>query len=604
MLEMGAILDDKWVILELIGKGAMGEVYRAHQSNLKRDVAIKIISKEVWAELENEPEEQAIAFGRFEREVQTMARVRHTNILNIYDYGETIAAGDDREGNIAYIVMEYIPGNSLRFTMSEDGLDDIPGEYVKWLEKYFLPVLDGVEELHNSGIVHRDLKPENIFMDGDVPKIADFGLARSQHMKSVTASIEMLGTLAYMSPEQSADFKNAGFASDIYALGKILYEAVDGTLTEKTLPFTSVSLKSAQSKFLAEVSNVIKKAASVSPEDRFQTVPELRAALLKSLSIYHEEQLEIQGAKLSRSPIIKERYSPFKYVIVSLALVIAITGIIGGYYFVGIRGSSSGPDDNSYSNHDESVLHQQRIIVEADQDVAAAITGRDGSRMVLTGNIRMDGSTSPFYLDEKQVTNFMFVEFLNSIRNELIVKDGVVWKDDKIINYIATNPQSSEAIIHEHDRFHLRDQQHGDQPVVRITFHGAHLYAAHYGKELLASSDWEFAYQFHLGASDQGLSSSGQTKIQTSSGMMHSISNDNPRGDGQELLGGMGVKVKEWVNISEDAYQDEGSILNQSYVAGVIDVSTLAENSLPAQRSPWEGFDDVGFRTKIAIVKQ
>lgn len=604
MFEMGAILDDKWVILELIGKGAMGEVYRAHQSNLKRDVAVKVISSEVLAELEDDPEEQAIAFGRFEREVQTMARVRHTNILNTYDYGESVAIDDMSEHKIAYIVMEYIPGNSLRFTMSEDGLDDIPGEYANWLEKYFLPILDGVEVLHNTGIVHRDLKPENIFMDGEVPKIADFGLARSRHMKAVTTSIEMLGTLAYMSPEQSADFKNASFATDIYALGKMLYEAVNGTLTEKTLPFTSVSLETTESMFLTEISKVIERATAVSPAERFQTVPELRSALLKSLSIYHEEQLEIRRSELSDAPTRKERFSSFRNIAASLAVVIVVIGILGGYYFGRNVGSSNGLIDNSYSNHDESLLQPKRVIISPDQDVAATITGRDGSRMMLTGVWEKGASTTPFYLDEQQVTNFMFVEFLNSISKELSIIDGVVRKGDTIVSYIGTNPESSEAIIHEHDTFHLRDQERGDQPVVRVTFHGAHLYAAHYGKQLLSSSDWEYAYRFHLKAPGPISSNSSQAKVQNSPGMMHSVPIDTSSKSGRKILGNMGVKVKEWVNISGDADQDEASKLDHSYVAGVIDVSTLAKSSLPAKRSPWEGFDDVGFRTKLIIFKQ
>lgn len=89
LFKSGMVIDDKWIIIEMIGKGAMGEVYRAHQINLKRDVAIKTISEEMLQELEDDPEEMEIAFKRFHREVQTMAQVRHPNILNIHDYGVT-----------------------------------------------------------------------------------------------------------------------------------------------------------------------------------------------------------------------------------------------------------------------------------------------------------------------------------------------------------------------------------------------------------------------------------------------------------------------------------------------------------------------------------
>jgi serine/threonine-protein kinase len=604
MFETGAILDDKWVILELIGKGAMGEVYRAHQSNLKRDVAIKVISSEVLTELEDDPEEQAITFGRFEREVQTMARVRHTNIINIYDYVENGAIGADWEDKTAFIVMEYIPGNSLRFTMVEEGLDDVPEEYVNWLEKYFLPVLDGVEVLHNNGIVHRDLKPENIFMDGEVPKIADFGLARSRHMKAVTTSIEMLGTLAYMSPEQSADFKNAGFLADIYALGKILYEAVHGTLDEKTLPFTSVSLETTESMFLTEINEVIEKATAVSPAERFQTVPELRSTLLKSLSIYREEQLHnLQGeVPVTGSPIKKDGYGSLKSLAVSLAILIAIVGISGAYYFGRNFRSSSGLDDNSYSNHDESLLRQKGVIVTTDQKAATTITGLDGSRMLLTGSIENETTMAPFYLDEQKVTNFMFVEFLNSIGDELSVNDGIVRKGDTIVSYIGTGPEHTEAIIYEHEKFHLKEQVRGSRPAVRVTFHGAHLYASHYGKQLLSHEEWKFAYRLHLGTPAQGSGTPDRLEAQSGSTMMHIGSINQLSQVGKGALKDMGNEVREWVNISADVHHDDSSSPELSFVAGVMDESTLTEDGLPFRRAPWEGFDDVGFRTKMDIV--
>ncbi|MFW2368859.1 MAG: serine/threonine-protein kinase [Desulforhopalus sp.] len=604
MFETGTIIDEKWVILDLIGRGAMGEVYRAHQTNLKRDVAIKVISEAVLNEAEDDPQELKIAFGRFEREVQTMARVRHTNILTIYDYIENGVGGDDWEGKTAFIVMEYIPGNSLRFTMVEEGLDDVPEEYAKWLEKYFLPVLDGVEVLHNNGIVHRDLKPENIFMDGEAPKIADFGLARSRHMKAVTTSIEMLGTLAYMSPEQSADFKNAGFATDIYALGKILYEAVHGMLTEKTLPFTSVSLETTESMFLNEISKVIEKATAVSPAERFHIVPELRSALLKSLSIHREELLQnLQGElPVTGGPIKNDGHGSLKSLAVSLAILIAIVGIGGAYYFGRNFGPSSGLDDNTYSNHDESLLKQKGVIVTTDQKAATTISGLDGSRMVLTGDLERDGSTTPFYLDKQQVTNFMFVEFLNSIRDELSVKDGIVRKGNTIVSYIGTGPEHTEAIIYEHDKFHLKEQEGGSKPVVRVTFHGAHLYASHYDKELLSSREWEFAYQFHHVENVLGSSNLGQSEEQNSTGMMHTIPVDRSTEINNDTLGGMGKGLKEWVNISGETGQDGTSQRDHSFVAGVIDESTIARGRLPAKRAPWEGFDDVGFRTKMDII--
>ncbi len=350
-LAPGTVLEDKWIVMELIGKGAMGEVYRAHQTNLKRDVAIKVISAEVLSELEDDPEEHDITFGRFQREVQTMARVRHPNVLNIYDYGEMGVNLSQKDSRTAFIVMEYIPGDSLRFTITEDGLDDVPDDFAHWIKKYFLPILDGVEVLHNNGIVHRDLKPENIFLDGEIPKIGDFGLARSYHMKAVTTSIEMLGTLAYMSAEQSADFKNAGYKTDIYALGKILFEAVHGTLTEKILPFTPVSIENPQTDFLFEISEVIQKATAESSSDRYQSISEMRVAVLKALSIHDTENNLTQASAKTDSRLNKSTGSPLKWLIGIAIIAVIAGGATGVYQVLKTKAPPAGLEESTYQNH-------------------------------------------------------------------------------------------------------------------------------------------------------------------------------------------------------------------------------------------------------------
>ncbi|MGB5616285.1 MAG: protein kinase [Desulfobacterales bacterium] len=137
----------------------MGAVYRTHQLNLNRDMAIKIISEELLESFEDNPEEKAAVLDRLHREVQTMAQVRHPNILQIYDFGTLQTRKENKVVPVQYIVMEYVPGNTLRFTMSEEGFADEPDLLRDWLETYYLPVLDGVAAIHQNGIVHRDMKP-------------------------------------------------------------------------------------------------------------------------------------------------------------------------------------------------------------------------------------------------------------------------------------------------------------------------------------------------------------------------------------------------------------------------------------------------------------
>jgi serine/threonine-protein kinase len=283
LFDTGSVIDGKWVLIERIGKGGMGEVFRAHQLNLKRDVAIKVISEELLQDSEESPEEVANAMERLQREVQTMAQVRHPNVLQIYDYGSVKVQRKGSIEKVQYIAMEYIPGNTFRYTMSEEGLDDETDLLVDWLQLYFLPVLDGLEAVHRHDIVHRDVKPENILMDGETPKMADFGLARSQKLRAVSNSWEVKGTMPYMAPEQFADFRKAGFAADIYSLGKILYEAINGKLNQRMVPFKTVALEDPKTNLLKALDTIIRKATEENHGRRYQTVAELRHAILDAL---------------------------------------------------------------------------------------------------------------------------------------------------------------------------------------------------------------------------------------------------------------------------------------------------------------------------------
>ena len=275
ILEIGMVLNDKWAILEFIGKGGMGEVYRAHQLNLKRDVAIKVISQECLESFDGEAEEIEGAIERFRQEVQTMAQVRHKNILQIYDYGSASVRKNDED-----IVMEFISGATLRFTMSEAVFYQEADLSRDWVRDYFLPVLDGVQALHEAGIIHRDLKPENVLLDGKTPKIADFGLSRSSNMKPVTRSVAVMGSPAYMSLEHFVDFRKADQKADIYSLGKILYEAIAGQATSKTIPFKSSSLRNTDSPFHRKLDRIIQEATAEEREKRTQSVERLRTAIM------------------------------------------------------------------------------------------------------------------------------------------------------------------------------------------------------------------------------------------------------------------------------------------------------------------------------------
>jgi serine/threonine protein kinase len=187
-------------ILECLGRGGMGVVYKARQKSLDRLVAIKILPPELVGE-ERFPE-------RFASEAATLARLSHPNIITVHDFGET--------AGLFYIVMEYIDGVNLRDLLREGKMD--PGQALAIVP----PICEALAYAHGKGIVHRDIKPENILLDRDGRvKIADFGIA-----SLVGAAGEGSGTPPHMAPEQQTG--RVDRRADIYALGVVLYEMLTG----------------------------------------------------------------------------------------------------------------------------------------------------------------------------------------------------------------------------------------------------------------------------------------------------------------------------------------------------------------------------------------
>jgi len=206
---------DAYEIREPLGAGGMGEVYRARDTRLNRDVAVKVLSEHLTAD--------PSALQRFEREAQAVAALSHPNILAIHDFGE--AQG------VLYAVSELLEGETLRARLAEGALP------VRKAIDYGVQIARGIAAAHERGIVHRDLKPENIFLtqDGAV-KILDFGLAKSvdpptalreTQLAADTTPGTVLGTVGYMSPEQVRGLP-VDQRTDIFSFGAVLYEMVTG----------------------------------------------------------------------------------------------------------------------------------------------------------------------------------------------------------------------------------------------------------------------------------------------------------------------------------------------------------------------------------------
>jgi serine/threonine-protein kinase len=200
---------DGYELIEEIGRGAMGVVYKAWESSLQRFVALKMVLRGEHA--------SAADLARFRGEAQAAARLSHRNIVPVYKVGE--------QGGQAYFCMEYVAGTTLSAAAAAGPL---PQERAA---RYLAAIARAVHHAHEHGILHRDLKPSNVLLDGDdQPRVTDFGLAkRVEGGATLTGTGAIVGTPSYMAPEQAAGGEGkVGPPADIYALGAILYELLTG----------------------------------------------------------------------------------------------------------------------------------------------------------------------------------------------------------------------------------------------------------------------------------------------------------------------------------------------------------------------------------------
>lgn len=264
----------KYELRERIGRGGMAEVYKGYHAALDRNVAIKILHPFLG--------EDPAFKERFETEARNIAKLRHPNIVQVYDFDH-----DDRR-DLYYMVMEYIGGPTLSarlMALEFQGLHFTVMEAVSITRK----LADALAYAHSRGMVHRDIKPGNVMFDADGRVVlTDFGIARIVSGPSMTASGSMVGTPAYMSPEQGLG-QSGDHRSDIYSLGVVLYQLVTGTIPFGGDTPIAIVLKHVNDP-LPPPSNlnpdipdglerIIYKALSKAPEDRYQQVEEMAAHL-------------------------------------------------------------------------------------------------------------------------------------------------------------------------------------------------------------------------------------------------------------------------------------------------------------------------------------
>jgi len=343
-------------IIGPIGAGGMGEVYRAHDNTLDRDVALKVLSAEMVRSEER--------VKRFVMEARSASSLNHPHIVTIYEIGqENVHAKDgSTEGDdpIHYIAMELIQGKTLRELMQQKN------DPLKTLLGHLAQAAEGLSKAHAAGIVHRDLKPGNIMVTDDgYAKVLDFGIAKltqpsttDEDMTSaptelgdLTAGGQVLGTIAYMSPEQVKG-KNVDHRSDVFSFGCILYEVATGGR-----PFAAESgidtmhnivhqkppaIDEINPEVPAELRRVIRRCMAKSPDQRLQSIKDLAIELREIVEEYDDLSPSATSGTVASETVVVVKRSPMLSALIAAVVLLGVAGIAFGIWSMRGRGNGNG----------------------------------------------------------------------------------------------------------------------------------------------------------------------------------------------------------------------------------------------------------------------
>jgi eukaryotic-like serine/threonine-protein kinase len=331
---IGTVLSGRYKLEAKLGSGGMSTVYLARDTTLDRQVAVKVLHREM--------SEQADQLERFRQEARAVAKLSHPNVVAVIDAGE--------DGGHPYIVFEYVEGETLKQRINRVGALDAQESLA-----YAIEIARGLTVAHNRRMVHRDIKPQNVLIDSEGrAKLTDFGISRQLEQDGMTATGRVLGTTDYVAPEQAMGHP-VDQRSDIYSLGVVLYEMLTGGVPFQADSQVGVAMKHVNEdlpdvqqrrpELSAAAAMVVERATAKDPDQRYQRVSEL----IDDLSTALEVEAARAGTTTGEATSVLEAVPPTERKLSSggrwsrIALLLLVLAFAGAVAAVVLISSGDGP---------------------------------------------------------------------------------------------------------------------------------------------------------------------------------------------------------------------------------------------------------------------